>query len=247
MTWRMIGWQVAPEQCTGATQTCQRTAWMHHSRLFFPAGKVRRSLLFALVICTLGLGVCCAQDTWQAEADQLAELLSWRSGSMVGEIGGGKGQLTIAASQRVGHSGKVYTTELDAKPLAQLEEIDRRQKNITFIKASETDTNLPRECCDSIFMRLVYHHFTKPDEMAASLFKSLKAGGRLAVIDEEPRAGTAVLNGVPKNRQGHGVPQKVLIDELTAAGFRVVAIYDDWPSRDIYHQIYCVVFAKAAP
>ncbi len=208
---------------------------------------VRRSFIIVLALCTLVLADCHAQDTWQAEADHLADLLVWQSGSLVGEIGGGKGHLTIAASQRVGHSGKVYTTELDAKALAQLEEIARRQKNITFIKATETDTNLPPECCNSIFMRLVYHHFTKPPEMGASLFKSLKAGGRLAVIDEEPRAGTAVVDGVPKNREGHGVPQKVLIDELTAAGFRVVTIYNDWPSRDIYHQIYCVVFAKAAP
>lgn len=220
---------------------------MRQPGVYLPTGMVRRSLIIAWVLCTLGCADCHAQDTWQAEAGHLADLLDWQSGSVVGEIGGGKGQLTIPASQRVGPSGKVYATELDAKALAHLEEIGRRQKNITFIKATETDTNLPGECCDSIFMRLVYHHFTKPAEMAASLFKSLKAGGRLAVIDEEPRAGTAVLDGAPKNRQGHGVPQKVLIDELTAAGFRVVAIYDDWPSRDIYHQIYCVVFAKAAP
>jgi predicted methyltransferase len=55
----------------------------------------------------------------------------------------------------------------------------------------ETGTNLPEGCCDSIVMRLVYHHLTKPAEIDASLFRSLKPGGLLAVIDEEPPPGSS--------------------------------------------------------
>jgi len=42
----------------------------------------------------------------------------------------------------------------------------------------------------------------------------------LAVIDEEPVRGTSIPKGVPKNRGGHGVPQKLVTDELQGAGFR---------------------------
>src|SRR6185312_16508979 len=87
----------------------------------------------------------------------------------------------------------------------------REEKNITTLKAADGDTNLPPESCDSIFMRLVYHHLTKPADVDASLFRSLKPGGLLAVIDEEPRPGSPRVEGVPENRSGHGVPRKILI------------------------------------
>jgi predicted methyltransferase len=91
-------------------------------------------------------------------------------------------------------------------------------------------------------MRFVYHHLTKPAEIDASLFHSVKPGGLLAVIDEEPRSGTSRPEGVPENRGGHGMPQKILIEEVTSAGFQVVKILDDWPNRS-----YCLVFRRRSP
>ena len=208
---------------------------------------LRRSFIVAVALCALGVAPCRGQDTLQQEADRLATLLNWHPGTMVAEIGAGNGKLTLAAAHRVGPSGKVYSTELDATALAHLEELAAKERNITAVKAAETDTNLPPGCCDSIFMRLVYHHLTRPAEIDASLFRSLKSGGRLAVIDEEPSKGTTIPEGVPKNRGGHGVPQKILISELAAAGFEVETVSNDWPSRDAFHQIYCVVFGKTKP
>jgi SAM-dependent methyltransferase len=207
----------------------------------------RRSFIVAAVFCTLGVAPCRGQDTLQQEADRLTTLLNWHPGSVVAEIGAGDGKLTLAAAHRVGPSGKVYSTELDATALGHLEELAAKEGDITAVKAAEADTNLPPGCCDSIFMRLVYHHLTRPAEIDASLFRSLKSGGRLAVIDEDPYKGTTIPEGVPKNRGGHGVPQKILISELAAAGFEVETVYNDWPSRDEFHHIYCVVFRKTKP
>ena len=64
------------------------------------------------------------------------------------------------------------------------------------------------------------------------------------MIDEDPYKGTSIPEGVLKNRGGHGVPQKILISELVAAGLEVENAYNDWPSRDAFHQIYCVVFRR---
>jgi hypothetical protein len=44
---------------------------------------------------------------------------------------------------------------------------------------------------------------------------------------------------VPANRGGHGIPQKVVIDELTSAGLQWVKTVNDWPADD-----YCLLFAK---
>jgi SAM-dependent methyltransferase len=205
---------------------------------------LRRYFIVAIILCVLGAAPSHGQDTFQAEADRLATLLNWHPGTVVAEIGAGNGKLTLAAAERVGSSGKVYSTELDPAALAHLKELSTKQTNITVVKAGEAETNLSPSCCDSIFMRLVYHHLTKPAEVDASLFQSLKAGGRLAVIDEDPSEGSVIPEGVPKNRRGHGIPQMILISELAAAGFEVETISDDWPGRDSHHQIYCVVFRK---
>ena len=207
----------------------------------------RRTLIIAMVLFALGAPASRAQDTWRKEADRLEALLKWRPGSVVAEIGAGNGKLTVAAARRVGPSGRVYSTEIDENALAHLEKLATREKDITVIRSAEANTNLPPACCDSIFMRFVYHHLTKPAEIDASLFRSLKPGGRLAVIDENPRKGTSVPEGVPKNRGGHGVPEKILIHELTAAGFTVDANLRHWVARDAYHDVYCVVFRKPEP
>lgn len=174
-----------------------------------------------------------------------ATLLNWHPGSVIAEIGAGRGELTVAAAQRVGSSGRVYTTELDPKSFARLRELAGSVKYIIPVRAGEGDTNLPAACCDSIFMRLVYHHLTKPAEIDASLLRALKPGGLLGVIDEDPPSGSSIPDGVPKNRGGHGIPEKILINELTAAGFKVETIQNDWLSHDAYHHVYCVVFSKA--
>lgn len=122
-----------------------------------------------------------------------------------------------------------------------------RQKNITAVQAAEAGTNLTPACCDSIFMRLVYHHLTKPAEVDASLFRSLKPGGRLAVIDQEPAEGSSVPEGVPANRVGHGIPQDILKSELIAAGFELEAAQNDWPGRTESRKLYCLVFRKSKP
>ena len=47
------------------------------------------------------------------------------------------------------------------------------------------------------------------------------------------------MEGVPANRGGHGIPQKIVIDELTAVGLQVEKVATDWPNSD-----YCVLFVK---
>ena len=152
--------------------------------------------------------------------------------------------MTVAAAERVGPSGHVFSTELDASRLADIQAavVKRKLTNVTVVKAGESNTNLPPECCDAIFIRDVYHHFTHPAEINASLFRALKPAGHLAVIDFPPSKALGLIapvKGVPKSHGGHGIPQQVLIEELTAAGFQVEVIPTDWLGRS-----YCVIFRK---
>ena len=175
------------------------------------------------------------------EIKRLAELMGWKAGTVVADIGAGDGKYTLATVEWVGASGKVFATEIDAKKLAELrEEVAKRKLgNVIVEESKEAETNLPAGCCDAIFLRRVYHHLTKPTEFDASLVRSLKSGGRLAIIDFAPRAGLEPVEGVPSNRGGHGILQKIAIEELSAAGLQVEKIVNDWPEDS-----YCVLFVR---
>jgi len=202
----------------------------------------KKKLLLVGLVCAAAV-VFGAQVRGDAteEIKRLAELMAWKAGTVAADIGAGDGKYTFAAVELLGASGKVFATEIDAKKLAELrEEVAKRKLgNVMAVESKEAETNLPAGCCDAIFLRRVYHHLTKPAEFDASLVRSLKPGGRLAIIDFAPRAGLEPVEGVPSNRGGHGIPQKIAIEELSAAGLQVEKIVNDWPEDS-----YCVLFVR---
>ena len=200
-------------------------------------------LLFALS-CAAAAALAFALRAEASAADEvpkLAALMEWKPGTVVADIGAGDGSYAFAAVEHVGATGRVFASEIDAEKLKALRsEVKRRNlQNVTVVESGEAETNLPASCCDAIFLRRVYHHLTKPVEFDASLIHSLRPGGKLAIIDFPPHPEYGKVKGVPKDREDHGIQQKILIDELTRAGFQLEKIVDDWPTMD-----YCVLFVK---
>ncbi|MFZ0642506.1 MAG: methyltransferase domain-containing protein [Candidatus Acidiferrales bacterium] len=175
------------------------------------------------------------------EISRLAEAMHWRAGTIVADIGAGDGTYTFEAAEKVGPSGRVYATEIDKEKLKTLraEVAKRKLSNVIIVDSAADDTKLPSSCCDAIFLRRVYHHLTQPQDFDRNLVRSLKPGGQLAIIDFPPGPNSELPKGVPKNRGGHGIPEKVMVEELTSAGLRVEKVIDDWSGRD-----YCVIFVK---
>ena len=206
---------------------------------------MRKRQLPSLVIAALSLVLFLGAQASRDEVRRLGQVMGWKAGQTIGDVGAGKGEIGIAAAGVVGKTGRVYVTELDEEKRKALEgEVKSRGlANIVVLQAAEKQTNLPNECCDGIVLRRVYHHLTAPVEMDASLLRSLKPGGELAIIDFAPRkwlSESDPVKGVPANRGGHGIPKNILIEELTNAGFKVDKVFDDWPDG------YCVVFRKPA-
>ena len=179
-------------------------------------------------------------NTAADEISRLSALMEWKAGFVVADIGAGDGRYAFAAAEHV-PSGKVFATEIDAQKLDALRAEAKRKnlQNVQIVESKETDTNLPPECCDVIFLRRVYHHLTKPEAFDAAMIRSLKSGGRLAIIDFPPRRGLEPVEGVPANRGGHGIPKRIVVEELIAAGLQLEKTADDWPESS-----YCVVFIK---
>ena len=190
---------------------------------------------------SLGGGVQGIHGNQRQEITRLAEVMHWKAGTIVADIGAGDGTYSFEAAEKVGPSGRVYATEIDQEKLKNLraEVAKRKLSDVIIVDSVANDTKLPSSCCDAIFLRHVYHHLTRPQDFDRNLVRSLKPGAQLAVIDFPPSPNSELVEGVPKNRGGHGIPEKVMVGELAATGLQVEQVIDDWSGRD-----YCVIFVK---
>ncbi|HXH67145.1 MAG TPA: methyltransferase domain-containing protein [Candidatus Limnocylindrales bacterium] len=194
-------------------------------------------LLFAIFVSV-------ASAISDGEIQRLEKVMSWKTGQVIADVGAGEGEIGFAAATVVGESGRVYLTELDEDKVVRLRKAasGRKLKNVEVLAGAEKETKLPDNCCDAIILRRVYHHFTAPKEMDASLMHSLRPGGLLAVIEFAPRKSLSAsdpVKGVPSNRGGHGIPKKILLEELIGAGFKPDKSFEDWPEDG-----YCMLFRK---
>src|SRR5262249_52156118 len=90
----------------------------------------------------------------------------WRSAA----AGTGVGYMLPFLSRRVGPKGKVIAEDIFDDFLAAAKDRVARQKleNVTFVKGTETDPNLPEGALDVVLTLDVYHHFDYPDKMLAA-------------------------------------------------------------------------------
>ena len=174
------------------------------------------------------------QELQQADKDvpQLIKVLALRPPMTVANIGAGFGAMAQIMAKALGTTGRVYATDLDALQLDALRAMVSQEqlRNVSVVEGGIQSTKLPDGCCDAIYMRNVYHHFTDPAAMNTSLFASLKSGGRLAIIDFEARPGSQLPAGVPANRGGNGIRAPIVVEEVANAGLVHERTIAEWPS-----------------
>jgi SAM-dependent methyltransferase len=160
------------------------------------------------------------------EPSRIFSALGIQQGQTAGEIGAGDGELSIEAARLVGEGGRVFTSELGDERVRRLERAIKTSghANLTVVAGDPNATNFPDSCCDAIFMRNVYHHFADPARMNASIFRSLRPGGRLGIVDFEPGRGRRAAER-PEDRarnDSHGTTADTVARELKDAGFEIV-------------------------
>jgi ubiquinone/menaquinone biosynthesis C-methylase UbiE len=188
---------------------------------------LRRRALPLFFVTTFVPIVALAQRSGTSLGNQeIFEAIGVREGATACEIGAGDGELSIAAARVVGPTGRVLTSELGDDRVNTL-----RNKiaasglaQITVVAGHAGSTNFPDDGCDAVFMRDVYHHFSDPAAMNASILHAVKPGGRVAIVDFTP-PGDEASRPAERGRDGkHGVKPDTVAREMTEAGFEIVPI-----------------------
>ena len=161
--------------------------------------------------------------TWSREPARLVEALAVRPGDRVADIGAGDGSHAVAMATIVGGHGEVLATDLDAGRRRAI--VDRAARvhtaNVRVIEGAPDRTNLSDHCCDAIYMRTMFHHVADPAAFARDVVRSVKPGGRIAVIDFAP--GRLWFHG-----RDHGVTPETVTSAFTAAGCTLRLRDDHW-------------------
>lgn len=176
--------------------------------------------------------------------EEIARLSTWLEigpGMRVADVGAGEGTFAVALARRVGQSGHVFATEVQGRHLAAIRRsaAEAGLSNISVIAGAATGTNLPEACCDAVFSRIVYHHLADHAAINADLFRAVRPGGRLLMIDFEPGGILNWFEHAGGADRGHGTLKETLIREVSAAGFALVRGPEPWRGR-----MYAALFRR---
>jgi ubiquinone/menaquinone biosynthesis C-methylase UbiE len=116
---------------------------------------------------------------------QLIRDMGLKEGMTVADVGTGVGYMLPFLSRAVGPQGKVIAEDIfdDFLQGARDRVENLKLTNVSFVKGTDTDPNLPEGKLDQILVLDVYHHFDFPEKMLAALHKALKPDGRLIVVE----------------------------------------------------------------
>jgi SAM-dependent methyltransferase len=160
-------------------------------------------------------------------------------GMAVADVGAGTGLFTRLLAAGVGPKGKVYAVDISRKFIDHIQKTCRKAglANVTGVVCTPASAELPPDCVDLVFLCDVYHHFEYPRKTMASLYRALRPGGRLVLVDYRRVEGKSPGWILKHLRAG----QEVFTKEIEAAGFEVL----DRP--DFLKENYLVRFRKVEP
>ena len=165
----------------------------------------------------------------EEEPDKALDAIGFSPGMNVADVGAGTGYFALRIARRVEPGGRVWANDIQQEMLDLLRENAKRGSihNVETRLGSATDTNLPASTMDRVILVDVYHEFSEPQKMLASIRRSLKPDGRLVLLEyrkEDPK--------VPI-RIEHKMTVKEAKTEVEAEGFRLEKVLDVLPRQHI--------------
>lgn len=149
------------------------------------------------------------------EDGQIVRILGIKAGMTVGDLGAGSGYHTIRLSPIVGPTGSVIAEDVTRDYLVDLARHVAQLKltNVVFALGEPHDPRLPAASLDVAILVHMYHEIAQPYAFLYNLAPALKPGARVGIVDLERPTGQ------------HGTPIELLRCELSAVGYRQIAIH----------------------
>ncbi len=173
-----------------------------------------------------------ARDAWQ-QPDRVIEALGLKRGQAVADIGAGTGYFTVRLAKSEA-APKVYAVDIEPSMVSYLSERAAQEKlnNVVAVQAAADTPNLP-EPVDLVLIVDTFHHIGGREAYFRKLAKSLKPGGRVAIVDFRPDS----PEGPPP--EFRFTPEQIKA-EMSKAGYTLAAQYDFLPRQ------HFLVFAVSA-
>ena len=163
-----------------------------------------------------------ARDAWQLPASVI-DALQLKSGMKVADIGAGTGYFSMRLAKVPGVS--VFAVDIEPKMVEYLQQRAHKEHamSVTAVLAGASSPNLP-EPVDVILVVDTYHHLPNRPAYFRELRKSLKPGGRIAIVDFRKDA----PDGPPVHFRF--TPQQIQ-DEMKQAGYELQSTHDFLPRQ----------------
>lgn len=173
-----------------------------------------------------------ARDAWQ-KPHEVIQALALEPEAIVADLGAGTGYFAMRLANML-PKGRVYAVDIAPDMVRYLEARAKREglANVVAIKGEPADPKLPAKV-DLVLLVDVYHHVEQRTDYFRRLGASLRAGGRVAVIDFRLDAPV----GPPRAAR---VAPDTVKSEMKAAGYVLTAEHGFLP-----HQ-YFLVFQPAS-
>jgi SAM-dependent methyltransferase len=173
-----------------------------------------------------------ARDRWQKPV-ALVAALGLRPGQAVADVGAGSGYMMPHLARVVGPAGRVYAEDVQAGMVRLLRARARRHPNVVVVRGQTADPCLPARSIDAALLLTSYHELRAPVALLARLRRSMRPGGRLAIVDFNDFETDGAAPRVP---YADRVPEQTVVREAARAGWRLVR-RDNFLSYE-----YCLIF-----
>ena len=152
------------------------------------------------------------RDAWQ-KPHQVIEALALAPDAAVADIGAGTGYFSVRLAHFV-PQGRVYAVDIEPDMVKYLADRARREglDNLSAVTGTPDDARLPGKV-DLVLMVDTYHHIEQREAYFRKLARSLKPGGRVAIIDFNAKSAM----GPPLAQR---IAAKRMVAEMTEAGYR---------------------------
>lgn len=183
------------------------------------------------------------RDAWQ-HPERVLDALGAKPGSVVADVGCGRGYFTFKFAARVGSEGKVYAEDLKEKEddLAEIRDKAKKQglTQIQTVEGESNDPQLPAGALDVALLVDSFHEMHDYDAMLTGIYKALKPGGRLALIDGIAQPGESRDDYYSKHR----MPAEIERADAERNGFHFLREEPGFTRPEPKKDYYFLIFEK---